>query len=131
MPKPRVSPATAPVQLDRGAQVHRAVVQCLQGRPALHTMHRVPWGQRPDRCRACMQVRDDCPPPLSRWYRHISKGAWPFSTRDHGWPIADCSAEGLKVKQLEAACRSGLLAVAVEVGEEFESCRHNIFEFHF
>jgi cycloartenol synthase len=42
------------------------------------------------------QVRDDCPGDLSRWYRHISKGAWPFSTRDHGWPISDCSSEGLK-----------------------------------
>jgi squalene/oxidosqualene cyclase-like protein len=31
-----------------------------------------------------------------KYYRHISKGAWPFSTRDHGWPISDCTAEGLK-----------------------------------
>lgn len=31
-----------------------------------------------------------------RYYRHASKGAWPFSTRDHGWPIADCTGEGLK-----------------------------------
>jgi hypothetical protein len=45
-----------------------------------------------------MQVRDDAPGPLSKWYRHISKGAWPFSTRDHGWPISDCSAEGVKVR---------------------------------
>ncbi len=43
-----------------------------------------------------MQVIEDCPGDLSKWYRHISKGAWPFSTRDHGWPIADCSSEGLK-----------------------------------
>ena len=43
------------------------------------------------------QVRENCPGPLEGYYRHISKGAWPFSTRDHGWPIADCSAEGLKV----------------------------------
>jgi len=42
------------------------------------------------------QVRDDCPGDLKSWYRHISKGAWPFSTRDHGWPISDCSSEGLK-----------------------------------
>ncbi|KAK9815761.1 hypothetical protein WJX72_009078 [[Myrmecia] bisecta] len=42
------------------------------------------------------QVLDDAPGLLSKWYRHISKGAWPFSTRDHGWPIADCSSEGLK-----------------------------------
>ena len=42
------------------------------------------------------QVRDDCPGDLKKWFRHISKGAWPFSTRDHGWPISDCSSEGLK-----------------------------------
>jgi squalene/oxidosqualene cyclase-like protein len=32
-----------------------------------------------------------------KFFRHISKGGWPFSTRDHGWPITDCTAEGLKV----------------------------------
>ncbi|KAL0338800.1 UNVERIFIED_CONTAM: Cycloartenol Synthase [Sesamum angustifolium] len=42
------------------------------------------------------QVLDDCPGNLDFWYRHISKGAWPFSTADHGWPISDCTAEGLK-----------------------------------
>ncbi|XP_057968979.1 cycloartenol synthase-like isoform X3 [Malania oleifera] len=42
------------------------------------------------------QVLEDCPGDLNLWYRHISKGAWPFSTADHGWPISDCSAEGLK-----------------------------------
>nr|AUD10127.1 putative cycloartenol synthase [Ononis spinosa] len=42
------------------------------------------------------QVLEDCPGDLSKWYRHISKGAWPFSTGDHGWPISDCTAEGLK-----------------------------------
>jgi len=30
------------------------------------------------------------------YYRHISEGGWPFSTSAHGWPISDCSAEGLK-----------------------------------
>ncbi|KAB2604504.1 cycloartenol synthase-like [Pyrus ussuriensis x Pyrus communis] len=42
------------------------------------------------------QVLEDCPRDLNIWYRHISKGAWPFSTTDHGWPISDCTAEGLK-----------------------------------
>ena len=28
--------------------------------------------------------------------RHVSKGGWPFSTSAHGWPISDCTAEGLK-----------------------------------
>lgn len=31
-----------------------------------------------------------------RFFRHISKGGWPFSTKAHGWPITDCTAEGLK-----------------------------------
>jgi squalene/oxidosqualene cyclase-like protein len=30
-------------------------------------------------------------------YRHISKGAWTFSDRDHGWQVSDCTAHGLKV----------------------------------
>jgi len=55
------------------------------------------------------QVRDDCPGPLVAWYRHISKGAWPFSTRDHGWPISDCSAEGLKVLSLHPSPMPHLL----------------------
>lgn len=41
------------------------------------------------------QVREDVP-HMEKYYRHISNGAWPFSTRDHGWPISDCTAEGLK-----------------------------------
>ncbi|KAJ8768252.1 hypothetical protein K2173_021192 [Erythroxylum novogranatense] len=46
------------------------------------------------------QVLEDCPGDLNYWYRHISKGAWPFSTADHGWPISDCTAEGLKAALL-------------------------------
>jgi 2,3-oxidosqualene cyclase len=33
---------------------------------------------------------------FERYFRHPSRGGWPFSTRDHGWPISDCTAEGLK-----------------------------------
>ncbi|AQK68379.1 Cycloartenol synthase [Zea mays] len=47
------------------------------------------------------QVLDDCPGDLNDWYRHTSKGAWPFSTADHGWPISDCTAEGLKHSEEE------------------------------
>ncbi|WVZ77930.1 hypothetical protein U9M48_025723 [Paspalum notatum var. saurae] len=47
------------------------------------------------------QVCDDCPGDLDEWYRHTSKGAWPFSTGDHGWPISDCTAEGLKLAMAE------------------------------
>eukprot|EP01037_Dinobryon_pediforme_P018298 gene18298-18560_t len=31
-----------------------------------------------------------------KYFRHISKGGWPFSTAAHGWPITDCTSEGLK-----------------------------------
>ena len=31
-----------------------------------------------------------------RFYRHVSEGGWPFSTSAHGWPISDCTSEGLK-----------------------------------
>ena len=32
----------------------------------------------------------------NKFYRHISEGGWPFSTSAHGWPISDCTSEGLK-----------------------------------
>lgn len=41
------------------------------------------------------QVLDDVVDHKSA-YRHRSKGGWPFSDRPHGWPISDCTAEGLK-----------------------------------
>lgn len=42
-----------------------------------------------------------------KYFRHISKGAWPFSTRDHGWPISDCTSEGLKaVLKVHTQCPS-------------------------
>ena len=41
------------------------------------------------------QVRVDHP-DHDRYYRDITKGGWPFSTRDIGWVVADCTGEGLK-----------------------------------
>jgi len=42
-----------------------------------------------------MQVREDV---IERdlYFRDKSHGGWPFSSRDHGWPISDCTAEGVK-----------------------------------
>ena len=40
------------------------------------------------------QVREDVS-KKECFFRHSSKGGWPFSTYDHGWPISDCTAEGL------------------------------------
>ena len=47
------------------------------------------------------QVRADVP-DRARAYRDASKGGWPFSTLAHGWPISDCTAEGLKASMLLA-----------------------------
>ena len=41
------------------------------------------------------QVIEDVPEP-ARHYRHPPRGGWPFSDREHGWPISDCTAEGIK-----------------------------------
>ncbi|PRQ56158.1 putative cycloartenol synthase [Rosa chinensis] len=46
------------------------------------------------------QVRRDSYGNLRYWYRHISKGGWPFSTADNGWSVSDCTAEGLKAALL-------------------------------
>jgi squalene/oxidosqualene cyclase-like protein len=40
------------------------------------------------------QVLEDLP-DFERYYRHPCRGGWPFSDRAHGWPITDCTAEGL------------------------------------
>jgi squalene/oxidosqualene cyclase-like protein len=47
------------------------------------------------------QVVEDVP-DRRRAYRDRSRGGWPFSTRAHGWPISDCTAEGLKASLLLA-----------------------------
>jgi len=40
------------------------------------------------------QVLEDVP-ERERYFRDPSRGGWPFSTRTHGWPITDCTAEGI------------------------------------
>ncbi|KAF4365514.1 hypothetical protein G4B88_025693, partial [Cannabis sativa] len=32
-----------------------------------------------------------------KWYRHISKGGWAFSTPDNSWIVSDCTAEALEM----------------------------------
>ena len=46
--------------------------------------------------------------------RHVSKGGWPFSTSAHGWPISDCTGEGLK--GVLALMDSPIVAGAVKRG---------------
>ncbi|KAM7380865.1 hypothetical protein PAMP_004135 [Pampus punctatissimus] len=47
------------------------------------------------------------PPEYQKYYRQMNKGGFPFSTRDCGWIVADCTAEGLKsVMLLQEICPS-------------------------
>lgn len=41
------------------------------------------------------QIVEDLP-QKEAYFRHRCLGGWPFSTRPHGWPISDCTGEGLK-----------------------------------
>uniref|UniRef100_A0A8C2ZNF7 Terpene cyclase/mutase family member n=1 Tax=Cyclopterus lumpus TaxID=8103 RepID=A0A8C2ZNF7_CYCLU len=46
-------------------------------------------------------------PEYQKYYRQMNKGGFPFSTRDCGWIVADCTAEGLKsVMLLQELCPS-------------------------
>ena len=52
------------------------------------------------------QIREEVA-DREKFFRHPSVGGWPFSTLAHGWPISDCTAEGLKAAL--AIHKSGLL----------------------
>lgn len=42
------------------------------------------------------QIKTDPVIDYRKCYRHISKGAWPFSTRDQSYTLSDCTGEALK-----------------------------------
>ncbi|KAI3974446.1 hypothetical protein MKX01_017939, partial [Papaver californicum] len=67
------------------------------------------------------QVLEDCTGDLDYCYRYISKGAWPFSTADHGWPISDCAAEGLKAALLFSKLPSGIVGEPIEALRFYDS----------
>lgn len=41
------------------------------------------------------QIREN-PKHYTTAYRHRTKGAWPFSTKEQGYTVSDCTGEGLK-----------------------------------
>jgi lanosterol synthase len=57
-----------------------------------------------------------------QFFRHPSTGGWPFSTVEHSWPIADCTAEGLSTafnihhsKLVEPTIDEARLKLAIDV----------------
>ncbi len=47
------------------------------------------------------QIQCD-PPEREKHFRDRTLGTWPFSTAEQGWPVADCTAEGLKASLVAA-----------------------------
>ncbi|RVX03778.1 Cycloartenol synthase [Vitis vinifera] len=67
------------------------------------------------------QVLEDCPGDLKFWYRHISKGGWPFSTADNGWTTSDCTAEALKAVLLLSKLLLETVGEPLDMGQLFDA----------
>uniref|UniRef100_A0A3B4B2E9 Squalene cyclase C-terminal domain-containing protein n=1 Tax=Periophthalmus magnuspinnatus TaxID=409849 RepID=A0A3B4B2E9_9GOBI len=77
--------------LEAGAQDEPSLTECLK-----HAHHFLNITQ--------VKIPEN-PPEYKKYYRQMSKGGFPFSTRDCGWIVADCTAEGLKsVMLLQEKC---------------------------
>ncbi|KAM9850438.1 lanosterol synthase [Aulostomus maculatus] len=75
--------------LEAGAQDDPQLAECLRQAHQFLTITQVP----------------ENPPEYQKYYRQMNKGGFPFSTRDCGWIVADCTAEGLKsVLLLQELC---------------------------
>jgi len=48
----------------------------------------------------------------AEFFRHPMIGSWPFSTAENGWPVADCTAEGLSAAL--AVHHSGLIRPTID-----------------
>jgi squalene cyclase len=63
----------------------------------------------------------ESPEMREQYYRHVSRGGWPFSTSAHGWPISDCTAEGLKSVLYVHAVKPECMAAEVTAAEEADA----------
>ncbi|XP_071803611.1 lanosterol synthase-like [Asterias amurensis] len=66
--------------LEGGAAKNESLHECLQRTHDFFKLTQIP----------------ENPPNYQKYYRQMNKGGYPFSTRDCGWIVADCTAEGLK-----------------------------------
>ncbi|CAM4618962.1 unnamed protein product [Lepidochelys olivacea] len=90
--------------LEAGAQNDPAFASCLRQAHEFLKITQIP----------------DNPPDYQKYYRQMSKGGFPFSTRDCGWIVADCTAEGLKsVMLLQETCP--FIAEHVPTGRLFDA----------
>ncbi|XP_027357963.1 cycloartenol synthase-like [Abrus precatorius] len=69
----------------------------------------------------CSQIPANSSGNPSDWYRHISRGGFPFSTTDNGWPVSDCTAEGLKAAILLSNLPFETVGKAVEKEQLYDA----------
>ncbi|XP_061362058.1 cycloartenol synthase 2-like [Gastrolobium bilobum] len=72
----------------------------------------------------CSQVTRNSSGNHSYWYRHISKGGWPFSNPDNSWPVSDCTAEGLKAAILLSNLPFEVVGKAVEPEQLYDAVNY-------
>ncbi|XP_029462593.1 lanosterol synthase isoform X2 [Rhinatrema bivittatum] len=85
------------MQGTNGSQLWDTVfaVQAFLEAEAQGCMEFVPCLRRAHTFLRITQILDN-PMDYKKYYRQMNKGGFPFSTRDCGWIVADCTAEGLK-----------------------------------
>ncbi|XP_057980688.1 lupeol synthase-like [Malania oleifera] len=67
------------------------------------------------------QVLENPSGNFRKMFRHISKGAWTFSTQDHGWQVSDCTAEGLKAALLLSQMSPDLVGEKIETERLYDA----------
>ncbi|KAH8510951.1 hypothetical protein H0E87_008472 [Populus deltoides] len=70
------------------------------------------------------QIQENAYGDFRSMYRHISKGAWTLSVKDHGWQVSDCTAEALRALLLLSQMPAEI------IGETIDTERlHNAIDF--
>nr|GMC65032.1 cycloartenol synthase-like isoform X4 [Ipomoea batatas] len=67
------------------------------------------------------QIKEDSGMKLRSWYRHSTKGGWPFSTPDNGWPVSDCTAEALKAALMLSRMPNDVVGEAIEPSRLYDA----------
>nr|WQY91012.1 OSC3 [Euphorbia humifusa] len=67
------------------------------------------------------QVTENPSGDFMRMFRRISKGAWTFSDKDHGWQVSDCTAESLKCCLLFSMMRPEIVGEKLEAEKMYDA----------
>ncbi|XP_048233507.1 lupeol synthase-like [Ricinus communis] len=67
------------------------------------------------------QVTENPSGDFRSMFRHISKGSWTFSDKDHGWQVSDCTAESLKCCLLISMMPSKIVGEKMEAEKLYDA----------